>query len=139
MISLRLRQCAASLAIAILLLTPAAATAQGYVIQTIAVTGQPAPGTDMGGGVAALYMDLIGGNCCAPKAVIDASGNVGFAATLQQAGDITSSNDFGFWVGNPETVALSVQEGAAIPGSPGNLFGSYLEWAILNDDGGLVL
>jgi hypothetical protein len=100
------------------------------LLRTVALTGQPAPGT-------------------APPAVFSSFSNtpalsdlgqVAFLATLARIEPVTALNDIGVWSEGPGALALMAREGDQLPGLPaGATFGSTItSFAIspvLNDAG----
>ncbi len=90
--------------------------------QTVATSGQAAPGTPLGVVFLSTSFTLVG---------IDSTGKVFFHGNLTGAG-VNSTNDTGFWVGTPGSVALLARRGDAAPGTSGGTVFSQL-----NMDGGI--
>jgi hypothetical protein len=90
-------------------------------LRTVALSGQPAPGTAAG-----LAFDHLS----APQ--LDASGRTMFSGNVAGAG-ITSENDTGIWIERGGNLTLVLREGEAAPGFPsGTTFASL--FAIQNAD-----
>jgi hypothetical protein len=94
-------------------------------VRTVALSGQPAPGTIAGADFASFRFPSM-----------DASGRVAFAATLAGP-SVGTTNDSGIWSEGTGSLTLVAREGSAAPGTDAGVnFGDFLFGApVINDSG----
>ncbi|MBA3483847.1 MAG: hypothetical protein H0T51_18740 [Pirellulales bacterium] len=105
---------------------PSLAAAATGALRTVALSGQPAPGTP----------SMAGFNAFSYTPVLNAAGQTAFLATLQLGGDVTTENQFGIWSEGGGALALVARQGSPAPGTPdGVSYGSSLTSIGLNNAG----
>src|SRR5687768_8244114 len=82
-------------------------------LQSVARTGQAAPGTSANYAAPSIYP------------MISSNNALTFSASLAGAG-VVSDNDTGLWAGTKDAVNLIAREGSAAPGLGGATFGDFL-------------
>ena len=117
--------------IALIVVTTVASQASA-AIRTVASSGQSAPSTT--GKFLHLYHSADGP---APP-VINNSGRVAFAATLEPGAGVTALDDTGMWSDGSGALVLVGREGLAAPSGPAGALYRRLARPVLNDAGALA-